>query len=160
MKLSLCLTKHHTMKTSGSGDIAPRILNLGIVWGWVVSFMLRPLYSPEKNPLDRRQSWPQSRSGRGGKEKNPCPSRESKPDRAAHSPLPLLTELLWLRALSFQEFLINEPTEMALGSWVRIPLETWMCVRVFLCWIVLSCVGSSVAMGWSPVQGVLPNVPK
>jgi hypothetical protein len=45
-----------------------------------------------------------------------------------------------------------------LGSWVQIPLEAWMCVRVFC--VVLSCVVSGLATGWSPVQGVLPNVKK
>jgi hypothetical protein len=33
VKLSLCLTKHHSMKTYwGSGSIAPRILDLGTRW--------------------------------------------------------------------------------------------------------------------------------
>jgi hypothetical protein len=33
VKLSLCLTKHHAMKTHwGSGGIAPRILDLGTRW--------------------------------------------------------------------------------------------------------------------------------
>jgi hypothetical protein len=33
VKLYLCLTKHHAMKTYwGSGDIAPHILDLGIRW--------------------------------------------------------------------------------------------------------------------------------
>jgi hypothetical protein len=33
VKLPLCLTKHHDMKTYwGSGGIAPRILDLGIRW--------------------------------------------------------------------------------------------------------------------------------
>jgi hypothetical protein len=33
VKLSLCLTKHHAMKTYwGSGGIAPRILDLGTSW--------------------------------------------------------------------------------------------------------------------------------
>jgi hypothetical protein len=33
VKLSVCLTKHHTMKTYwGSGGIAPRILDLGTRW--------------------------------------------------------------------------------------------------------------------------------
>jgi hypothetical protein len=41
---SSCFTKHHTMNTYGSGSIAPRILNLGTRWRWVVSFMHRPLY--------------------------------------------------------------------------------------------------------------------
>jgi hypothetical protein len=72
--LSLCLTKHHAMKTYwGSGGIAPRILDLGTKWRWVVSFMPRPLYSQGKSPrypLDRRLGGPQSRSGRGGEDKN------------------------------------------------------------------------------------------
>jgi hypothetical protein len=46
-----------------------------------------------------------------------------------------------------------------LGSWVRIPLETWMFVCVYSVF-VLSCVGSSLATGWSLVQGVLPTVYK
>jgi hypothetical protein len=33
VKLSLCLTKHHTMKTYwGNGGIAPHILDLGPAW--------------------------------------------------------------------------------------------------------------------------------
>jgi hypothetical protein len=39
----------------------------------VVSFTLRPLYPQGKNPwyaLDRRLGGPQSRTGRGGEEKN------------------------------------------------------------------------------------------
>jgi hypothetical protein len=51
VKLSLSLTKHHAMKTRrGSGGIAPRILDLGIRWRWVVSFTPRPLYSQGKSP--------------------------------------------------------------------------------------------------------------
>jgi hypothetical protein len=42
VKLSLCLTKHQAMKTYwGSGGIAPRILDLGTRWRWVVSFTSR-----------------------------------------------------------------------------------------------------------------------
>jgi hypothetical protein len=33
--------------------------------------------------FDKRLGGPQSRSGRGGEEKNSCPSRESNPDRPA-----------------------------------------------------------------------------
>jgi len=58
VKLSLCLTKHHAMKTYwGIGGISPRILNLGIRWRWVVSFTPRPIYSRVNSllyPLDRR----------------------------------------------------------------------------------------------------------
>jgi len=45
VKLSLRLIKHHAIKAHcGSGDIAPRILNLGTKWRRVVSFTLRPPY--------------------------------------------------------------------------------------------------------------------
>jgi hypothetical protein len=38
------MSKHDNMEACrGSGDIAPRILNLGTRWRWVVSFTLRPL---------------------------------------------------------------------------------------------------------------------
>jgi hypothetical protein len=65
----------------GSGVIAPRILDLGTRWRWVVSFTPRPLYHQGKNPwylLDRRLGGPQSRSGRGGEEKisQPLPGLE------------------------------------------------------------------------------------
>jgi hypothetical protein len=60
----------------GGEDIAPRILNLGTRWRWMVSFTPRPLY-PQGNspwyPLDRRQGGPQSRPGHGGEEKNSQP---------------------------------------------------------------------------------------
>jgi hypothetical protein len=80
------------MKTFwGSGGIAPRILDLGTRWRWVVSFTHRPLYLQGKipwYPLDRRLGGPQSRSGRGGEEKNsqPPPGIEPyNPDRPARS---------------------------------------------------------------------------
>jgi hypothetical protein len=43
-----------------------------------------------------------------------------------------------------------------LGLWIRIPLEEWMCVRVFLCCFVL-CLGRGLASGRCPVW-VLPIV--
>jgi hypothetical protein len=58
----------------------------------VVSFTPRPLYPQGKSPwysLDRRLGGPQSRSGRGGEDKNsqPPPGIEPQnPDRPAHSP--------------------------------------------------------------------------
>jgi hypothetical protein len=60
----------------GSGGIAPRILDLGPRWSLVVSFTPRTLYPHGKSPwypLDRRLGGPQSRSGRGGEEKNSYP---------------------------------------------------------------------------------------
>jgi hypothetical protein len=60
----------------GSGGIAPRILDLGTRWTWVVSLTPRPLYPQGKSPwypLDGRRGGPQSRSGLGGVEKNSQP---------------------------------------------------------------------------------------
>jgi hypothetical protein len=57
----------------GNGGIAPRILDLGTWWRWVVSFTPRPLYRQERTPwypLDRRLGGSQYQSGRGGEEKN------------------------------------------------------------------------------------------
>jgi len=43
------LLNYHAIKTYWvSGGIAPRILNLGTRWSWVVSFMPRPLYPGEE----------------------------------------------------------------------------------------------------------------
>jgi hypothetical protein len=56
--------------------IAPRILDLGTRWRWVVSFTPRPFYSQGKSrwyPLDRKLSGPQKRSGRCGEGKNSQP---------------------------------------------------------------------------------------
>jgi hypothetical protein len=60
----------------GSGRISPRIPDLGTRWRRVFSFMPRPLYAQGKSPcypLDRRLGGPQSRSRRGGEEKNSQP---------------------------------------------------------------------------------------
>jgi len=55
-----------------NGDTAPRILDLGTRWRWVVSFTLQSFY-PRKNnpwyPLERRLGGIQRRYGRGGEEK-------------------------------------------------------------------------------------------
>jgi len=67
-------TKHHAMKGHwGSGSIAPRFLDLGTRWRWMVSFTPRPFYPQRKSPwypLDRRLGGAQNRSGRCGKEKD------------------------------------------------------------------------------------------
>jgi hypothetical protein len=60
----------------GIRRIAPRIIDLGTRWRWVVSFTPRPLYSQGKNPwypLDRRLGGPQISSGRSGGKKNSQP---------------------------------------------------------------------------------------
>jgi len=83
-----------------SGGIAPRILNLGARWRWVVSFTHRPLYPRGKNPrypLDRTLGGPQSRSGRGGSRRESKPNR---PDRPAHSIVTILIQLFPLLRMS------------------------------------------------------------
>jgi hypothetical protein len=71
---SLCLTKHHAMKTyCGSGGIALHILDFGTRWRWVVSFTPRPLNRQGRSPrypLDWKLGGPESRSGRGGEDRN------------------------------------------------------------------------------------------
>jgi hypothetical protein len=57
----------------GSGGVAPRTLDFGIRWRWVVSFTPRPLYRQVKSPwypLNRSLGGPQSRSRCGGEEKH------------------------------------------------------------------------------------------
>jgi hypothetical protein len=53
----------------------------------------------------------------------------------------------------------HEPSSPAriLGSWVRTPFKEWMSVCVYSVF-VLSCVGSGLAIGRSPFQGVLSTV--
>jgi hypothetical protein len=59
-----------------SGSVAPSILDLGTRCRLVARFTPRPLYPQGKSPLyllDRRLGGNQSRSGRGGEEKNSKP---------------------------------------------------------------------------------------
>jgi hypothetical protein len=55
----------------------------------------------------------------------------------------------WPRRLRHE---LSSPAR-TLGSWVRIPLNTWMFVCLFYV-----CVGSGLATGWFPIQGVLASV--
>jgi hypothetical protein len=72
----LFLIEHHAMEAYwGSESIAPRIIDLGTRWRWVVSFTPRPFYPQGKSPfypLDRRLGGPQTRPRCGG-EKNSQP---------------------------------------------------------------------------------------
>jgi len=97
--LSLSLIKHYTIKTYlGSGRTAPCILNLGIRWRWVVSFMLQPLHQQAKIPVPTEQ-----RVGCG-----PEPvwtwwwrEQKSNPGHSACSLVPIVTELPWLTIHSY-----------------------------------------------------------
>jgi hypothetical protein len=86
VKLSQCLTKHYAMKTYwGSGGIAPLILDLEVSDQLHAPAALPQGKSPWY-PLDRRLGGPQSRSGRGGEEKN------SQPPQGVESYNPVLRE--------------------------------------------------------------------
>jgi hypothetical protein len=120
LNLSLRLTKYHAMKTYAvlnkaphhediwwSGGIAPRILNLGTRWRWVGSLTTPPLYplgNSQQYPLDRSLGGPQSRSGRGGEEKESlaCLCRESNHGRPDPSLVTVVTELPCLHLIYFK----------------------------------------------------------
>jgi hypothetical protein len=95
-----CLIRHHAMRTYwGNGGIAPRILNLGTRWKWVVSFMPRPHYPRRKSPVIHWiGGWVGPRAGLGAVAKREkfhywlC--RESNAGRPARSLVSVLTELL------------------------------------------------------------------
>jgi hypothetical protein len=99
VQISLCLTKHHAMKTYWrSGGIA-QCINLGIIWRWVESFKPRPLYSRGKN---HGTHWT---GGWGGgpcagldimakrRKSNYCPCRELNPGRPARRLVSILTQV-------------------------------------------------------------------
>jgi hypothetical protein len=133
--LSLCLTKHHTMKTYwGSGGIAPRILDLGTRWMWVVSFTLRPLYPQGKGlryPLGGRLDGSQRCSGHGGEDQNSLEPRSFSPQLSRYTdwaitakihpysqqyPFQTLKTILRIWA-SFTRYLSSRLNIQASGSW-------------------------------------------
>jgi hypothetical protein len=124
MKFSLCLTNHHARKTySGSVGIAPRNLDFGTRWRWVVSFTLRPLYPQGKSPrypLDKRLGGPQSRSGHSGEENNSQPP-ESNPR----------TNLYPSR---YTDWAIAAVGRIVVANWRRISLQAkinlWHCINM------------------------------
>jgi hypothetical protein len=72
----------------------------------VVSFTPRPLYLQGKShqyPLDRKLGGPQSRSGRGGEEKNSQPCRESNP----RTPMRMMMMIIIIIPLLSAKMLIN-----------------------------------------------------
>jgi hypothetical protein len=96
----------------GSGGIPARILNLGAIWRWGVSFTLRPLYHRLKSPqfgLDRRLGGPQNRSGRvDWRENFPAPAgnrtrqhRLSNPDTSLYTDWAIAAPLITLIGLTF-----------------------------------------------------------
>jgi hypothetical protein len=128
------------MKTYwGSGGVAPRILDLGARWRWVVSFTPQPLKPQGKSPwyqLVRRLGGTLNSSGHGGEEKNSQPSPGIEPwnfDGPAPSPAlyrlnyPGSTELHWQKVCyKFSMKRFNERIALGFGlddqgSRVRFP---------------------------------------
>jgi hypothetical protein len=110
----------------GSRGITLRILDLGTRWRWVVSFTPRSLYPQGKSlwyPLDRSLGGPQSRSGRGGEEKNSQPPPGIEPqnfERPTRSPALYHTD--W----AIQALLVAAmPAEMRACAIGAISTELW-----------------------------------
>jgi hypothetical protein len=73
VKLSLCVIKHHAMKTYGEWSYSSTILDLGTRWRRAVSFTPHPLYSRGRAPYTHWLGESQNRSGRCEVEKNLLP---------------------------------------------------------------------------------------
>jgi hypothetical protein len=102
----------------GSGGRVPCNPDLGTRWTWVVSFTLLSLYPQRKSPwypLDRRLGGPQSRSGRGGEEKNsqPPPGLETSVWVSFHLNLSTIPPLWMQRPLSWMVY------DTSLTPWCR-----------------------------------------
>jgi hypothetical protein len=90
VKLSLCLTKHHAMKTYwGSGGIGPLGLNLGLHRGkWLHSHPGR--FTAGTHWMG---GWVGPRAGLHAVRKLPCPCQEQNPGRPARSLVTIPNEL-------------------------------------------------------------------
>jgi hypothetical protein len=106
----------------GSGYIVPCIFDLGARWRWVVSFTPRPLYSHGKSPwypLNRRLGGLQSRSGRGGEEKNSHPQPGLKSpviQTVAQRCTTELTRLLCNKAAPLSFWGVQQKTSVSMNS--------------------------------------------
>jgi hypothetical protein len=104
VNLSVCLTKHHAMRTYGGVEVYFHAFLLSTLdrRQWSASrpgcFTYGEKALPPQFPWDRRPGGIHSLPGRGGEEKksHPCTSRESIPGIPARSLVTVLTELLRL----------------------------------------------------------------
>jgi hypothetical protein len=125
------------MKTYwGSGGTAPRILDLGTRWRWVVSFTLRPLCPQGKSHwylLDRRLGGPQSFFGCGGEEKNSQPRRESNPRTPIVQPVAQRYTDWAITALpNVHRFINSENLNSELEQAMRPnPWRRWCCINYY-----------------------------
>jgi hypothetical protein len=93
------MLKHRAMKVySGSGSIAPRILDLDTRRRWMVSFTWAPAALPPGKE-------PQSRSGRGSEEKNSQPLPGIEPYNPDNSDRPVRSPALY--RLSYFYFMLR-----------------------------------------------------
>jgi hypothetical protein len=99
-KLSLCLIKHHVMKTYWGVDVQLHSFITSALGGgeWSASHPGRftPSERAPRYPLDRRPGGLHSHSGRGGEEKNsqsPLGIEPLNPDRSGHSLVAIQTDI-------------------------------------------------------------------
>jgi hypothetical protein len=177
VKLFLCLTnwarRHEGVCWSGCID--PHFLDLGTSWRWVVSFTSRPLYPQRKSPvtpLDRRLGWPKSWSGHCGE--NSLPYRDSNSDPSVvQSVVSRYTNYAIPAPILFQLYCKNINTYWPITVVAQCkPRNVFGSYNTGIIGSnptrdmdvsVLPCVGSSLAMGWSPspaAEGVPPTVCK
>jgi hypothetical protein len=104
VKLSLCLTKYHTMKTKhhamkkygGVEVYLQAFLSSALDGGeWSTSCLshFTPVETAPGTQMDRRLRGPHNLSGLGGEEKNPHPCQESNPSRPLRNLVTILTGL-------------------------------------------------------------------
>jgi hypothetical protein len=140
-------------KTSrmGKWSYSSTILDLGIRWRWVASFML---YLQEREPLNRRLGGPQRRCGPCGKRKISSPCRESNLGRPARMAwclincvqgqrylyrLPKASQVRKCQEWLFSTLMLNiasRSTDFYIGNIISYNemrskvLAWWLCVRI------------------------------
>jgi len=118
----------------GNGDIAPRILNLGSRWGWVVSFTTRPHYPRGK--IRGGGSGHECRSVRGGGNQTPVFQ-------------PVAYPLYWLSYPGLQKYFLRMWTKQIwLGILANDKLNLWSLLRESLL---------SLLVGMAPTSHLASN---
>jgi hypothetical protein len=175
---------------TGEWRYSSTFLYLGTRWRWEVIFTPRPLYPRVKGhryPLDRRLSWPQSRSTRCGEGINFLPYRGSNSDPSALQSIAsrytecaipdpgigrrLWTGLIWLRIGSPWWAIVNTVMNIQFHkgwvilftSWVTISLLRWILLHEARCSIhvCLSVYPSRRVVTSTWWEGlVLPMIPR
>jgi hypothetical protein len=126
-----------------SGGIAPRILDLGTKWRWVVSFTPRPLYPHGKSPwypLDRRLGGLRNRSGHSSEETNSQPLPELETPTNQPVAQRYTTELSWLPKNLVNNFILRNRSGFdEVCSNASFEVFTAVMIQVEVFWFVTPC---------------------